>query len=171
MKEFFFPKLLLVAVYILAALTWFGFATAHAGDCSLPNLNKCLQDHIGQCPKAVFPDLRTPGLTQQMLRPSDLVTIQCRMNVIVTCGELSLALDNNTCMGPDAISDDPLTDPTNPPAPAESPSPSPSPTPGKTSTKGLRGVPAFYKVDNCDKSVTPVTPDDDDDQDVDYAQR
>lgn len=140
-----------------------------AGDCSLPNLNKCIQDHIGKCPKSMFPDLRTPGLTPQMLRPSDLAAINCRMNTIMVCGELSLALDNNLCAGPDAISDDPLTDPTTEPTPL--PSPSPSASPEKSSRKGLRGVPAFYRADNCDKTVTPVTPDDDDDADVDYAQR
>jgi hypothetical protein len=147
--------------FVLAALMG---GTALAGDCSLPNMNRCFQQFMPQCPKAMFPDLRTPGLEFRMMRPEDVEAIRCRAQVIQGCAIAWMALDNNLCLSPDPVSDDPATDPTLEATPAPQASPSPTPGPESSSFKIYSRSPF---ADNCIHPDDGTKTDDDGDDNDD----
>jgi hypothetical protein len=130
-----------------------------ANDCSLPYLNACLQKYLPQCPQSRFPNPTTPGLTEDMLRPSDKQAIMCRLEVMSKCNILTLSEDNDSCLdGIDLKTVDPLA------SPEPSASPAMTPSHNKYPFRVFQNEP----VAQAQQQMKCVCEDDDDD-DSDYA--
>ena len=134
-------------VLLIAIITG---SVAFGRDCSLPNLNACLQQVLPACPQATI--IIPPGAKTLDLTDEQKGALECRGIYLAKCFRVTVIDDLNLCAAQDAGQEA-----------APSPSPSPSASPDKSSSRGvIFGAPVSNAKGDCDK-------DDDDSDDTEVA--